>query len=189
MENSKLPDDLFTKGVEAFNKERFLEAVDMFGQVLSTNPTDTLALNNRALCFRQLERYDEALDDINTAILIDPRKSLYYSTKATILTKLHRQLEAVEELDKAIELEPLLEYVVNKIVILKKLSKYQEALVGIEAVEAKGLGSEELTLYKGTILFEIKKFKEAKEAFASIKHPKILKIAQQYLAALKSAEN
>ena len=187
--NSKSLEESYKKGVEAFNAGRFSEAVDRFTRVLSVTPTDTSALNNRAICYRQLEKYEDALSDVSTAILIDPRQALFYSTKATILTKLHRQLEAVEELNKAIDIEPVLEYVTNKVVILKKLNKYQEALEGIEAIESKGLGSEELTLYKGTIFFEIKKFNEARAAFVSLKNPEIQKIAQQYLSAINSAKS
>lgn len=186
MENNKSSEEPYKKGVEAFNAGRFSEALDLFTQVLSVTPSDTSALNNRAICYRQLEKFEDALNDISTAVLIDPGQALYYSTRATILTKLHRQLEAVEELDKAIEIEPLIEYVANKVVILKKLNKYREALEGIEAIESKGLGSEELTLYKGTIFFEIKKFNEAREVFISIKNPAIQKIAKQYLDTMNA---
>lgn len=176
-------------GVAAFNAGDFNAAISYFSQALEVNSLDDYALNNRALSYRQIKNYSQALIDINSAIDINASESLYYSTRATIFTKLHRQIEAIVDLDKAISIEPILEYVINKIVILKKLSRYNEALTGIQAVESKGLNSQELSLYKGVILYEIKKFKEAEAVLKLLVGTEFGKTAKHYLLLMKSDLN
>lgn len=187
--NPDISQEFNEKGFAAFNAADFNAAISYFSQALDLNQRNDLALNNRALAYRQIENYQQALLDIDSAIEINPTESLYYSTRATIFTKLHRQLEAVVDLDKAINIEPLLEYVMNKIVILKKLNRYNEALTGIEAVESKGLSSQELSLYKGTILFEIKKFKQAEEVLKPLIDTQFGELAKRYLTLMKSNFN
>jgi tetratricopeptide (TPR) repeat protein len=181
--------ELHDKGIAAFNASRFEEAIQFFTQIVNEKSNDDSALGNRAIAYRQLGDYEKALIDINTAILLNPSQALHYSSKAGILSKLHRQLEAIEELDKAIALEPLVEYVVNKVVILKKLNRFKDALEAIENIESQNLESEELRLYKGIILFDTAKNKEALEIFESISDPNYKTIVDHYLSELKKTHN
>jgi tetratricopeptide (TPR) repeat protein len=181
--------ELHGKAITAFNDSRFEEAILLFTQILNEKSNDDIALGNRAIAYRQLGHYEKALADINSAILLNPRQDLYYSTKAAILSKLHRQLEAIEELDRAIALAPLVEYVVNKIVLLKKLNRFKDALDAIEKIESQNLSSQELRLYKGIILFDTSKNKEALEIFQSISDPNYKTIVNHYLSELKKAHN
>lgn len=178
-------DEFLTGGMYAFQHGKYDEAIKMFSQGLRHSPSDAIMLNNRAICYRELKEFDKALIDANAAIAADPTDALFYSTKATILTKLHRQLEAIQELDTAIALEPIEEYIVNKVVILRKLGNFQEALTGIEQVELKGLGSDALSWYKAKILVEVRRFDEAEIALRSIKDPNLTKACAQLLDEIR----
>lgn len=181
--------ELHQKAIAAFDASRFEEAAQYFTQILNEKPNDDSSLGNRAIAYRQLGEYERALTDINTAILLNPSQALHYSSKATILTKLHKQLEAIEELDKAIAIEPLVEYVVNKVVILKKLNRFKDALEAIENIESQNLSSVELRLYKAIILFDTGKSKEALKLFESISDPSYKTIVNRYLSELKKTHN
>lgn len=180
---------LTERGVQAFNASKFEEAIAIFTQVLEINPDDTLILSNRAIALRQIGEFDRAILDIDRAIALDPSNAFYYATKAAILTKFHRQLDALEELDKAIDLEPLLEYVLNKVFILKKLNRFQDALSAIEEIESQNHGSQELKLYKGIILFDIGKNGEALQIFRTVSDPQFETIVKHYISELSKSQN
>lgn len=190
MENNfETTDEFNQKGIAAFNGGDFNTAILFFSKVLELNPQDDKALNNRAISYREIKEYQKALIDIDLAIRINKNDSLYFSTKSAILTKLNRQLDAINELDNAISIEPLLEYSINKIVILKKLNRYHEALIGIQAVESTGAKSNELLFYKAVILFEIKKIKEAEEIFKILLNTDFEQLSVKYLKLIRSDLN
>jgi tetratricopeptide (TPR) repeat protein len=182
-------EELIRLGLREFDGSNFNAAIDYFTKVLALNPRNTSALNNRAICYRQLRDYENALEDATFAVSIAPDESLHHSTRATILTKLERQLDALDELDKAIALEPLAEYVINKVVILKKLNRYKDALSVIEGIESQGHSTAELSVYKGVILLEIKKYDQAVKVFRSLLNGSQHKLAMHYLKQVNSKLN
>ena len=182
MENKA--DELKLLGVSAFERSDFQSAIKYFTNALNQNPRDTDLLNNRAICFRELKEFDNALEDASNAVVISPNEALYYSTRASILTKLGKQLEALGDINIAIDLHPILEYQVNKIVILRKLNCYQDALSLIESIEAQGFGSTDITIYKGIILLDVRRLDEAALIFKSLINTNQHQLATHYLKTL-----
>ena len=174
-------------GVTAFEQSDFQTAITYFTDALEQNPQDTDLLNNRAICYRELEKYDIALQDVSSAIIISPMQALYYSTRASILTKMKKQLEALDDINTAINLHPIPEYLENKIIILKKMNRFQEALSIIENIESQGYGTPEISIFKGTILIDVRKLKEAIQVFESLLDTTQRQLAIKYLTILKQS--
>lgn len=187
MENSY--DNLVDKGIEAFQASKFQDAIQHFSKALDGKPFDSVALNYRSLAYRKLGEFNLALADIDSAILHNPLDADYYNSKAAILSSLHRQIDAIDELDKAINLHPLVDYVINKVVILKKLNRYRDALQAIEHIEAHNLDSIELKLYKAIILFDIRKYPESLALFKTLTSSQYTTIVNEYLGQLNKINN
>lgn len=175
--------------IEAFSAADYAGAIKQFTELLKLLPADHTVYNNRALSYRQVGDYQNALSDIDKAIAITPGEALYYSSRASILMKMGKNLDAIADLDTAINLHPEVEFVVNKIIILKKLNQYQQALDLIEIVNTQGLSSFELTFYKGLLLFETNKNNDAREIFHSLVDGPHHKLAAHYLKLIQAKLN
>jgi SpoVK/Ycf46/Vps4 family AAA+-type ATPase len=67
-----LAKELYDKGGEAFEANKFDEAIELYTQAIKIDPNYSNAYFNRALSYAILNRYDEAIRDIDYVLRIEP---------------------------------------------------------------------------------------------------------------------
>ena len=72
--DTKIPlaKELYTKGGEFFEENKFDEAIDLYGQAIKVDPSYSSAYFNRALSYAILNKYTEAVRDAETVMRIEP---------------------------------------------------------------------------------------------------------------------
>ncbi|MDR2718102.1 MAG: tetratricopeptide repeat protein, partial [Treponema sp.] len=99
---------LWDRAGELHRANKFLEALELYTEILAYDPLDIKARNNRACVYDDLDRYKEALHDLNIAIALCPEDGgVYaYNYRGYINIKLDRYEEALHDLNMAIALCP-----------------------------------------------------------------------------------
>lgn len=110
-------------GFYYLTKEKYQEALDEFNYVLGFEPTQALALSNKAFCLYKLGRTEEALKSINQSLEYDPSNSYGYKNRALIYLKLKDKKAACQDLQKAIQLDYTARYGDEVNELLKKWCK------------------------------------------------------------------
>ncbi|MGK7912593.1 MAG: tetratricopeptide repeat protein [Synechococcus sp.] len=81
-------------------------ALKSYAKVLECDPTDAIALNNRAWVLCRLERYEEAEEFALQAAEINEEKAAFWHTLATIQAGLDKIEEAIASYNRVLELDP-----------------------------------------------------------------------------------
>lgn len=109
---NKQPDTYaYTRGVEAYNEEKYADALDWFNRELSEHPDNGYAyIYISALRYGNNE-YGKALSAINQAIKKLPKKdkvytAAAYSNRASIYLTMEDTISALRDYDMAVKLEP-----------------------------------------------------------------------------------
>lgn len=109
--------------------DKKLEALKIFYQALTLNPSNEIALINIADLETENKNFGEAEKFYKKAININPQNLQAHSNYANMLCKNKRTLEALEEYRKAILISPETpELSYNLAIILKTLEDYEQAL-------------------------------------------------------------
>lgn len=90
-----------TKADKTFLSKAILD----YNKVISINPNNNIAFNNRGTVYRFLEKYDYALKDYDESIRLKPNYSLTYSNRALVYGKLGKENEAQADIAYAKQLE------------------------------------------------------------------------------------
>ncbi|KAK3036873.1 hypothetical protein RJ639_031491 [Escallonia herrerae] len=95
-----------SKGVEAFRRKDYLNAIYWYGQVSKANPSDATVVSNSSLCWSLLKEGHNALSDAETCIRLRPdwAKAHYRAGVAWRLLKNHFQ--ATKAFSDANKLDP-----------------------------------------------------------------------------------
>jgi tetratricopeptide (TPR) repeat protein len=88
-------DELIIHGCTNFLKGDFDEAIANFTTVIQFDPTNTLAILNRASAYRAKGEYENSIGDLNKYILLNPTNDLAFKNRAA-------DFQAIGEIDKAI---------------------------------------------------------------------------------------
>ena len=65
--------EIWKKGVNLLEDEKYEEALDCFEKILAINPDDPDVWNKKGVTLRSLGRYDEAIESFNRALEITPK--------------------------------------------------------------------------------------------------------------------
>ena len=108
----KLPDTYaFTRGVEAYNEDKYAEALDWFDRELSEHPDNGYAYVYISALRANNREYGRALSAIDNALKRIPKKdkewrSLTFASRADIYTSLGDTIQAMKDLAEAIQINP-----------------------------------------------------------------------------------
>lgn len=86
---------------------RINDALDLYSDVLTIDPTNALALADRGTALAMSDNFEAALADLARAIELGYRESATYRTVATIHFELRNYSEAVAFFAKALEADPV----------------------------------------------------------------------------------
>jgi len=91
--------ELIESGIEAYDKEQFREALEIFDQVRPCDPNYAWALYESALCYRQLDQADSAKALCYESYLLNPEDPVVAVLYGSILDETGNAKEAVEFLE------------------------------------------------------------------------------------------
>lgn len=109
---NKQPDTYaYTRGVEAYNEEKYADALDWFNRELSEHPDNGYAYIYISALRYGNDEYGKALSAINQAIKKLPKKdkeytAVAYGTRAGIYLTMEDTISALRDYDMAVKLEP-----------------------------------------------------------------------------------
>ncbi|MGB0931878.1 MAG: tetratricopeptide repeat protein, partial [Chitinophagales bacterium] len=104
--------DIFEKGMEAYESKNYHLAIGLFTQVIDaegeSEPIST-AYNFRGEAYHNLQDYTKAYEDYTKAIEINSEYALAYQNRATLHEHWFDYPKAMPDYDKSIELNPQFE--------------------------------------------------------------------------------
>lgn len=77
------PRPLMLEGDEAFKTGRYDVAINKYSEQLEKTPDDSVAYNDRALCYKQEHNYARAIADFSKALKLKPEGYVYYNRGVT----------------------------------------------------------------------------------------------------------
>jgi tetratricopeptide (TPR) repeat protein len=105
-ELSKLDMDiLYYMGSSLMTIGSYGEAIETYTKLFTIDGENTVAFNNRALCYRNLGDYEKSLVDYDMAIKISPNNYGAYLGKYLLLMESGDEAGAIDSLSQAIEIE------------------------------------------------------------------------------------
>lgn len=93
-------------GVIYLQKGDPARAVDVIGQALALDQSQSPAYSNHGVAFMALGRFDDAIADFDKAISLKPNDAEAFYNRGRAQLALNRQDEALESLDRAIQFKP-----------------------------------------------------------------------------------
>lgn len=97
---------LFLAGEKAQRSGDLQLAVDLFEQVLRTDPNHVNAYLQRGWSYSMDKQYEAAVRDFGQAIALEPQNLYAYISRASANNRLERFQDAVVDLDKVIAMDP-----------------------------------------------------------------------------------
>jgi tetratricopeptide (TPR) repeat protein len=120
---------LYDKGIELKDQEKYSEAIAYFDQVIAKEPSHQDAWSYKAYCHLQLENNENVLTSADKALSLDPQDKWTWTNKGMALENLGRYSEAITCYDKAIAIDANYKYPWNnKGWVLEELGRYSEAI-------------------------------------------------------------
>jgi tetratricopeptide (TPR) repeat protein len=154
--------------------DRNEEALAATVRAIALDPEVAEYWRGKGITLESLKYSEVALEAYERASALEPGKSLYWSDKARILTTLNRPEEAMAAFDQALTLDPQDWYsryekdraLFDRAIALLDLNRLEEALAAIEQATAPNGGLvQEALVVKGSVLYELERYKEACETF------------------------
>ena len=108
----KQPDTYaYTRGVEAYNEEKYADALDWFNRELSEHPDNGYAYVYISILRYGNQEYGKALSAVDNALKRLPKKdkewcSLTFASRAEIYTAMGDTIKAMKDLSEAIHIDP-----------------------------------------------------------------------------------
>jgi tetratricopeptide (TPR) repeat protein len=97
---------LFNQGNELLNKGNFVEAINVFTQLIEILPHFIYAYLYRATSFYKLKDYESAIADYNQIIALDPKNADSFNNRGLMYYLIKEYDRAIVDLNQAIALEP-----------------------------------------------------------------------------------
>jgi len=108
---------------------RYQDAKCVLDKILSLNPNDATALNNRGVLYEEFKRYEEALADFSRSLELSPDDPATLNNRGVTHSKLKRYKEALADYNRSLELRPdYPDTLDNRGTTHSKLKGYKEAL-------------------------------------------------------------
>lgn len=135
-------------GDDAFKARRFMDAQQLYGKAIATNPPAELCgtlYSNRAACWQSLNDFEKALADAEMCVQLRPTWLKGHFRKGVALTSLQRIDEAQKAFEAALKVEPNNEEVQTRMqTINEQLNQRNNSAVPARcktATEAKQVGN------------------------------------------------
>jgi tetratricopeptide (TPR) repeat protein len=93
-------DDLFFRGNNVYQEDRYEEAIGYFDTALAIDPNYVDALYNIGLALDSLERYQEAIGYFDTALAIHPNELYAFHNKGNLMNALIHKGLALDRLER-----------------------------------------------------------------------------------------
>jgi tetratricopeptide (TPR) repeat protein len=169
------PVELFGKGQEAFEDERFDDCIRLLTQVLSARPNDHAALVTRGACYIRKGQDARGLDDTERSLAIKPSPEAYVNRSIVHFLK-GRQEAALADADRGLQLNPSSwrGYSVRAS-INHALARFDQALADANSAIRIVPRRPDLYLDRGDVYFAMKKYD-----LAEADYRKALSLTQTY---------
>lgn len=109
---TKLPDSYaFTRGVEAYNEEKYADAMDWLEREVSEHPDNGYAYLYISIIRTENQEYGRSLSAIDNAINKIPKKdktgrAISFATRAGVYAIMEDTIKALDDMSKAIQIDP-----------------------------------------------------------------------------------
>tara|TARA_Y100000741_G_scaffold157217_1_gene118820 strand:+ start:408 stop:965 length:558 start_codon:yes stop_codon:yes gene_type:complete len=95
-------------GTQLMYEGNYQYALQVFSNVVKSDPTWSEAWNKRATLLFFMEDYQKSLNDIENVLIIEPRHFGALSGRAQIFIKLEKYQKAIDDLKKAKKIHPVI---------------------------------------------------------------------------------
>lgn len=120
-------------GLQMYQVNRFGEAIGLFEQTLTQDPTNYDARYWRAAALMQLNRNADALTEFDRLLAEHPGEYSLQLMRASVMTDLGREAEALVEFERLLAIQAKdPELMVNRGIALQKLGRGVEALASVD---------------------------------------------------------
>ncbi len=141
-------------------------AIDLYNQIISIDPDNYEAWNNKSRLCSLLNRWTEAAGGYKEVIRLDPDNSKNYYNYAVALEESGKREAAIEAYKKAIEISPDFAQAYNNLgIALSLMGKTHEALEVYEEGIKRNENDFNLYFYLGMNHFEEQRYMEASKAY------------------------
>ncbi|UBF25548.1 tetratricopeptide repeat protein [Kovacikia minuta CCNUW1] len=117
------------KALNVAQQGNYAEAIALFNQLISRNPTNASDFNNRGLLHFRDGCPDQALADYDRALQLNPLLAKVYNNRANCYASLGQLAEAIADYETAIDLEPAnVRAWLNQGITFRDLEMYSQAI-------------------------------------------------------------
>jgi protein O-GlcNAc transferase len=142
------------------------ESLIQLDKLLSLQPSDVVAINDRGLVLARLRQYDAALAAFEKVLIFNLQYAEAHLNKGNIYSQLERYDEAITAYDKALALRPdLANAWLGRGNVFTELRRYDEASAAYDKALALKPNSAEAWNGRGNIFSKIKRYDEALSAY------------------------
>ncbi|MGA2600033.1 MAG: tetratricopeptide repeat protein [Bryobacteraceae bacterium] len=98
--------DAYTKGMEAEEASRMLDAVEDYSLAVRLDPNNDAAYFHRANCFLRVGNLAAALSDLNDSLKLQPNNGRAYEIRSQVLIALNRPADALLDEEETLRRDP-----------------------------------------------------------------------------------
>ncbi len=154
--------DLFILGSAYFYTERYEQAKNVCDRILSLNPNDSLALNNRGIIYGQLGRYDLALDDLNRVLELNSDDANAFYNRGVVYALLKTYKKALADFNRSLKIKPDdLAALTNRGTTYAHLEEYEKALADFNRLLEIGPNNPAVLNNRGNTYKKLERYEEA----------------------------
>lgn len=102
---------LKAEGNDAYNKEKFEEAIRLYSEGIEVCPKSSrkdraILFSNRSACYAKMDRTDDSIQDCTSALSLHPQYLKVYLRRAQLYDKTEKFEEATKDYEKILEIDP-----------------------------------------------------------------------------------
>ncbi len=104
-ENIKRSNELYSQGLDLYNKQNFQQAIENFQQAIELNPRHAFAYGGLGVAYFDKKEFEKSIEFFNKAIAVKPNPNLYYNRAAAYFS-LREFGKAIRDYSQVIESRP-----------------------------------------------------------------------------------
>ena len=157
---------LAKKGKAFHQQNNFVEAQEIYEEILLIQPGHFDTLSLLGSLFAQIKKYSEAIKYLSKALKINSNDARTQCNQGIVLKELKRFDEALSSFDQAITIEPsYADAFNNQGIVLMELKRFDEALSSYDQAIMIEPRFAQACYNRGNTLIELKRFDEALSSF------------------------
>ena len=150
------------QAMTAHQENRLARALELYRQVLKSDPKNRTALQNLGILYGQTGRFEEALTQFTKACAVEPNNVSMHYNRGKALQELHRYELALASYNQAIALNSrYTDAHNNRGVLLNKLRRYEESLASYDMALQLNPGFVAAHINRGSVLTDLHRYPEA----------------------------